>query len=180
MNYIVYGKKIGARCYGAINLHEGKVGVGLVYATLIPDCGRAKMYADKLAEMVPGFIFQVRGAGTSPRSTMKRPASRRNRYERRGAFFSSLAPGGRSAASRPPVPGMPRRWMISRRMECGNIAIPRSLRCPATPICGRFQAPTQKGGISAPTTKFGFSGQRLALVRESPPAVLPKPKYGAV
>ena len=25
-----------------------------------------------------------------------------------------------------------------------------------------------------------FSGQRLALVRESPPAVLPKPKYGAV
>ena len=48
MNYIVYGKKIGARCYGAINLHEGKVGVGLVYATLIPDCGRAK----------------VRGAGT--------------------------------------------------------------------------------------------------------------------
>lgn len=79
-----------------------------------------------------------------------------------------------------PVPGMPRRWMISRRMECGNIAIPRSLRCPATPICGRFQAPTQKGGISAPTTKFGFSGQRLALVRESPPAVLPKPKYGAV
>ena len=64
MNYIVYGKKIGDRCYGAINLHEGKVGVGLVYATLIPDCDRAKMYADKLAEMVPGFIFQVRGAGT--------------------------------------------------------------------------------------------------------------------
>lgn len=64
MNYIVYGKKIGARCYGAINLHEGKVGVGLVYATLIPDCGHAKMYADKLAEMVPGFIFQVRGAST--------------------------------------------------------------------------------------------------------------------
>ena len=52
MNYIIYGKKIGDRCYGAINLHEGKVGVGLVYATLIPDCGRAKMYADKLAEMV--------------------------------------------------------------------------------------------------------------------------------
>ena len=49
----------------AINLHEGKVGVGLVYAMLIPDCDRAKMYADKLAEMVPGFIFQVRGAGTS-------------------------------------------------------------------------------------------------------------------
>ena len=71
MNYIVYGKKIGARCYGAINLHEGKVGVGLVYATLIPDCGRAKMYADKLAEMVPGFIFQVRGAALA-RSTMKR------------------------------------------------------------------------------------------------------------
>ena len=45
---------------------------------------------------------------------------------------------------------------------------------------GRFQAPTQKGGISAPTTKFGFSGQRLAPARESPPAALPKPKYGAV
>ena len=56
MNYIVYGKKIGARCYGAMNLHEGKVGVGLLYATLIPDCDRAKMYADKLAEMAPGFI----------------------------------------------------------------------------------------------------------------------------
>ena len=52
--------------------------------------------------------------------------------------------------------------------------------CYPKELCGRFQAPTQKGGISAPTTKFGFSGQRLALVRESPPAVLPKPKYGAV
>ena len=31
MNYIVYGKKIGDRCYGAINLHEGKVGVSLFY-----------------------------------------------------------------------------------------------------------------------------------------------------
>lgn len=61
---IVYGKKIGDRCYGAINLHEGKVGVSLFYATLVPDCDRAKMYADKLAEMVPGFIFQIRGAGT--------------------------------------------------------------------------------------------------------------------
>lgn len=101
MNYIIYGKKIGDRCYGAINLHEGKVGVGLVYATLIPDCGRAKMYADKLAEMVPGFIFQVRGAGTR-KVYYERPASRRNRYERRGVFFSSLAPGGRSATSRPP------------------------------------------------------------------------------
>ena len=30
MNYIVYGKKIGDRCYGAMNLHEGKVGVGLL------------------------------------------------------------------------------------------------------------------------------------------------------
>ena len=179
MNYIVYGKKIGDRCYGAINLHEGKVGVGLVYATLIPDCDRAKMYADKLAEMVPGFIFQVRGAGT-----------RKVYYERAGKPEESVgAPGsllffsgsGRSfSRKQTPVPGMPRRWMISRRMECGNIAIPRSLRCPATPICGRFQSPTQKGGISAPTTKFGFSGQRLALARESPPAVLPKPKYGAV
>ena len=64
MNYIVYGKKIGDHRYGAMNLHEGKVGVGLLYATLIPDYDRAKMYADKLAEMAPGFIFQVRGAGT--------------------------------------------------------------------------------------------------------------------
>ena len=48
----------------AVPLSEKKVGVGLVYAKLIPDCGRAKMYADKMAEMVPGFIFQVRGAGT--------------------------------------------------------------------------------------------------------------------
>ena len=73
MNYIVYGKKIGDRCYGAMNLHEGKVGVGLLYATLIPDCDRAKMYADKLA-----------------------------RYERRGVFFPALAPGSRSAAISPP------------------------------------------------------------------------------
>ena len=64
MNYIVYGKKIGDRCYGAINLHEGKVGVSLFYATLVPGCDRAEMYADKLAAMVPGLIFQVGGAGT--------------------------------------------------------------------------------------------------------------------
>lgn len=57
---------------------------------------------------------------------------------------------------------------------------PKEFTVSGDAICGRFQAPTQKGGISAPTTKFGFSGQRLALVRESPPAVLPKPKYGAV
>ena len=45
-------------------MNEGKVAVSLFYATLVPDCARAKMYADKLAEMVPGFIFQIRGAGT--------------------------------------------------------------------------------------------------------------------
>ena len=50
MNYIVYGKKIGRQRQMCIRDS--------------PDCGRAKMYADKLAEMVPGFIFQVRGAGT--------------------------------------------------------------------------------------------------------------------
>ena len=65
MNYMVYGKKIGDRCYGAMNLQEGKIGVGLVYATLIPDLDRTKRYVDQLAEMVPGFTFQARGAGTS-------------------------------------------------------------------------------------------------------------------
>ena len=57
---------------------------------------------------------------------------------------------------------------------------PKEFTVSGEPICGRFQSPTQRGGISAPTTKFGFSGQRLAPARESPPAALPKPKYGAV
>ena len=57
---------------------------------------------------------------------------------------------------------------------------PKEFTVSGDAICGRFQSPTQRGGISAPTTKFGFSGQRLAPARESPPAALPKPKYGAV
>jgi hypothetical protein len=48
-----------------MNLSEGRVGVGLFFATLIPDLERAKGYADKLVEQVPDFTFQVRVAGKS-------------------------------------------------------------------------------------------------------------------
>jgi predicted RNA-binding Zn-ribbon protein involved in translation (DUF1610 family) len=64
MNYIIYGKDPAKDTkYGAMNLKEGTVGVGLVYATLVPDLGRAKGYADELAGKCPEMSFQVRRAG---------------------------------------------------------------------------------------------------------------------
>ncbi len=58
---VVYIYSGYARCARA-----GKgVGVGLVYATLIPSLDRAKMFADKLTAGCPDFRFQVREAGKS-------------------------------------------------------------------------------------------------------------------
>lgn len=65
MNYIIYGKQKNDKSFGAMNLSEGTIGVGLVFATLIPDLDRAKGYVDRLADNVAGYTFQVRGAGTS-------------------------------------------------------------------------------------------------------------------
>ena len=65
MNYIIYGKHKDDKSFGAMDLANGTVGVGLMFATLIPDLDRAKGYVDKLAEMVGDYTFQIRGAGTA-------------------------------------------------------------------------------------------------------------------
>lgn len=65
MNYMIYGKHKDDKRFGPMNLAEGRVGVGLVFATLIPDVEKAKEYADTLAEQCPDFTFQVRVAGKS-------------------------------------------------------------------------------------------------------------------
>lgn len=65
MNYMIYAKHKDDKAFGAMNLAEGTVGVGLMFATLIPDLDRAKSYADRLAANTTDFIFQVRGAGQS-------------------------------------------------------------------------------------------------------------------
>lgn len=64
MNYMIYGKHKEDKMYGAMNLSDGSIGVGLMFATLIPDFERAKYYADTLADHIHNYSFQVRGAGT--------------------------------------------------------------------------------------------------------------------
>lgn len=65
MNHIIYGKHKDDKRFGAMDLANGKVGVGLVFATLIPNLDRAKEYADTLTEQCPDFTFQVRTAADS-------------------------------------------------------------------------------------------------------------------
>jgi len=62
---MIYGKHKDDKRFGSMNLTEGRVGVGLVFATLLPDLERAKEYADTLTEQCPDFSFQVRVAGKS-------------------------------------------------------------------------------------------------------------------
>lgn len=66
MNYMIYGKFPDEKRFGAMNLKTGRVGVGLMYATLIPDLEKAKSYADELPKIcTPDMLFQVREAGKS-------------------------------------------------------------------------------------------------------------------
>jgi len=64
-NYILYCKQKGDKTFGATDLHRGRVGVGLMFATLVTDIDRAKSYADKLAADNRDYLFQVREAGKS-------------------------------------------------------------------------------------------------------------------
>jgi hypothetical protein len=63
MNYMIYAKHKDDKHFGPMKLQNGSVGVGLVYATLIRDAERAKLYADKLTAAGSDFTFQVRVAG---------------------------------------------------------------------------------------------------------------------
>lgn len=64
MNYIIYAKFPDEKNYGAMDLNDGSVGVGLMYATLIPTLERAKQLADSLPALCsPNMKFQVRPAG---------------------------------------------------------------------------------------------------------------------
>ena len=65
MNYMIYAKHRDDKRYGAVELSSGTVGVGLVFATLIPNLEKAKDYANKLKEGCPDFSWQVREAGKS-------------------------------------------------------------------------------------------------------------------
>lgn len=65
MNYMLYGKYKDDKSYGAMDLADGSVGVGLIYATLVPNIERAKKYADELMAKCSDFTFQVREAGKS-------------------------------------------------------------------------------------------------------------------
>lgn len=65
MNFIIYAKHKHDKNYGAMNLADGTVGVGLMFATLIPELERAKLYADMLTEHIKDFTFQVRDADTN-------------------------------------------------------------------------------------------------------------------
>ena len=65
MNYMLYGKHKDDKHFGAMNLSDGSIGVGLIFATLIPDIERAKKYTDELMANCPDFTFQVREAGKS-------------------------------------------------------------------------------------------------------------------
>jgi hypothetical protein len=62
---MIYGKHKDDKRFGPVDLAGGRVGVGLVFATLIPDLENAKGYADELMKQVPDFNFQVRVAGKS-------------------------------------------------------------------------------------------------------------------
>jgi len=65
MNYMIYGKHKDDKSYGAMDIRDGSIGVGLVFATLIPDLDRAKSYTDTFMKACPDFSFQVREAGKS-------------------------------------------------------------------------------------------------------------------
>ena len=65
MNYMIYAKHKDDKRFGPVDLRNGRVGVGLVFATLIPDIDKAKGYATELQEKCPDFAWQVREAGKS-------------------------------------------------------------------------------------------------------------------
>lgn len=75
---MIYGKHKDDKRFGAVDLAEGRIGVGLLFATLIPDLEQAKGYADTLVAQCPDFSFQVRVAGKSkvvytPKATSTNP-----------------------------------------------------------------------------------------------------------
>lgn len=66
-NLMIYAKKKGEKRFGAVNLASGQIGVGLVYATLIPDqkLSVLKNRVQMLQHQNPDAAFQIRYAGTS-------------------------------------------------------------------------------------------------------------------
>jgi hypothetical protein len=65
LNYMVYAKHKDDKRFDPVDFKSGHVGVGLAFATLIPDVEKAKTYATKLKEECPDFAWQVRVAGKS-------------------------------------------------------------------------------------------------------------------
>ena len=60
---MIYAKHKDDKRFGPVDLHTGNVGVGLAFATLVPDFENAKNYTMKLKENCPDFAWQVREAG---------------------------------------------------------------------------------------------------------------------
>ena len=67
MNLMVYGKHKDDKRYGAVNLKNGTIGVGQVYASLIPEekVDQLKIQVQDLNNMNPDFHFEIRYAGTN-------------------------------------------------------------------------------------------------------------------
>lgn len=62
MNYMIYCKLPNDKRFGAMDVSNGRVGVGQVFATLFPEKQKAADIADRLAGLYPGSAFQVRTA----------------------------------------------------------------------------------------------------------------------
>lgn len=64
---MVYGKHKDEKRYGAVNLKNGTIGVGLVFASLVPEeqTEQLKEQVQALNESNPDFHFEIRYAGTN-------------------------------------------------------------------------------------------------------------------
>jgi len=66
MNFLVYGREKGKVNFEACNIRTGKLGVGLAFASLIPEEKKELLieYVQYLNANVPDIEFEIRYAGT--------------------------------------------------------------------------------------------------------------------
>ena len=72
LNLMVYGKHKNDKRYGAVDLRNGKIGVGLVFASLISEekVEQLKEQVRGLNKVCPDFNFEIRYAGTNKKVKM--------------------------------------------------------------------------------------------------------------
>jgi len=66
MNLVVYGREKGRKNFEACDIRNGKLGVGLALASLIPEEKKDLLveFVQKLNAIVPDIEFEIRYAGT--------------------------------------------------------------------------------------------------------------------